>query len=257
MLQAPALGKLARIRHAFFTRSGGVSHGVYASLNGGVGSQRRARQRRREPRTHGGGAWALRPTVCSPPTRFIRPSVVVADEPWTQENRPRADAIVTRTPKLAIGVSTADCGPLLLADARGWRDRRRACRLARRAHRRGRGDDRRHGKARRRARAHRGGARPDDPAAELRGRAGIRRPLHGGRRGQRALLRAVGSAPATPCSISPATSPTACSAPALRNSRISRCAPMPSPSASSATAASTKRGEPDYGRHINAIALTD
>ena len=46
------------------------------------------------------------------------------------ENRPRADAIVTRTPKLAIGVSTADCGPLLFADAQagvigaahaGWR----------------------------------------------------------------------------------------------------------------------------------------
>ena len=38
MLQAPSLATLARIRHAFFTRSGGVSQGVYASLNGGVGS---------------------------------------------------------------------------------------------------------------------------------------------------------------------------------------------------------------------------
>jgi hypothetical protein len=56
--------------------------------------------------------------------------VVVADQPWTQEKRPHADAIVTRTPRLAIGVSTADCGPLLLADAEagvigaahaGWR----------------------------------------------------------------------------------------------------------------------------------------
>jgi hypothetical protein len=55
---------------------------------------------------------------------------VVADEPWTRENRPRADAIVTRVPRLAIGVSTADCGPLLLADSEagvigashaGWR----------------------------------------------------------------------------------------------------------------------------------------
>src|ERR1019366_3825363 len=58
------------------------------------------------------------------------PDVVVADQPWTQEKRPHADAIVTRTPRLAIGVSTADCGPLLLADAEaavigaahaGWR----------------------------------------------------------------------------------------------------------------------------------------
>jgi len=56
--------------------------------------------------------------------------VVVADRPWTKESRPRADAIVTRTPRLAIGVSTADCGPLLFADAQarvigaahaGWR----------------------------------------------------------------------------------------------------------------------------------------
>src|SRR5262249_56588155 len=58
------------------------------------------------------------------------PNVVVADEPWTPENRPRADAIVTRVPRLAIGISTADCGPLLLADSEagvigaahaGWR----------------------------------------------------------------------------------------------------------------------------------------
>jgi purine-nucleoside/S-methyl-5'-thioadenosine phosphorylase / adenosine deaminase len=58
------------------------------------------------------------------------PNVVVAEAPWPQANRPRADAIVTRTPLLAVGVSTADCGPLLFADAEagvvgaahaGWR----------------------------------------------------------------------------------------------------------------------------------------
>ena len=43
--------------------------------------------------------------------------MVVAEEPWTRETRPRADAIVTRVPGLAIGVSTADCGPVLFADA--------------------------------------------------------------------------------------------------------------------------------------------
>jgi YfiH family protein len=56
--------------------------------------------------------------------------VVVAETPWTQAARPRADAIVTGVPGLAIGVSTADCGPLLFADAQarvigaahaGWR----------------------------------------------------------------------------------------------------------------------------------------
>ena len=38
MLQATSLATLPRIRHAFFTRSGGVSQGIYASLNGGIGS---------------------------------------------------------------------------------------------------------------------------------------------------------------------------------------------------------------------------
>jgi YfiH family protein len=45
------------------------------------------------------------------------PDVIVAETPWTRENSPRADAIVTRVPGLAIGVTTADCGPILFADA--------------------------------------------------------------------------------------------------------------------------------------------
>src|SRR2546423_3640439 len=45
------------------------------------------------------------------------PDVIVATEPWTRENSPRADAIVTRVAGLAIGVTTADCGPILFADA--------------------------------------------------------------------------------------------------------------------------------------------
>jgi YfiH family protein len=56
------------------------------------------------------------------PERFLTayqihsPHVVIAEEAWSGEARPRADAIVTRMPGLAIGVSTADCGPVLLAD---------------------------------------------------------------------------------------------------------------------------------------------
>jgi YfiH family protein len=129
MLQALLLSELAGVRHGFFTRSGGVSHGVYATLNGGTGSndvpgnvaENRARM-----------AIALGVT----PDRFLTayqihsPDVVVVEEPWTHDRRPHADAIVTRLPRLAIGVSTADCGPLLLADAEahvigaahaGWR----------------------------------------------------------------------------------------------------------------------------------------
>ncbi len=116
MLQAPALSSLARIRHAFFTRSGGVSHGVYATLNGGVGSND-APDKVAENRARMAAALGVSPDRLLTAYQIHSPDVVVADKPWTQENRPRADAIVTRTPRLAIGVSTADCGPLLLADA--------------------------------------------------------------------------------------------------------------------------------------------
>jgi polyphenol oxidase len=128
-LNAHTLAKLPGIRHAFFTRAGGVSGGIYASLNAGVGSnddqghvaENRAR---------------MAATLGVTPERFLTcyqihsPDVVVADEPWSADARPRADAIVTATPGLAIGVSTADCGPVLFADAQarvigaahaGWR----------------------------------------------------------------------------------------------------------------------------------------
>jgi hypothetical protein len=115
MLQASSLKTLARIRHAFFTRSGGVSQGVYASLNGGVGSNDTpanvTENRARMAATLGVSADRLLTAF-----QIHSPDVVVAEKPWTRERRPRADAIVTQVPKLAIGVSTADCGPLLLAD---------------------------------------------------------------------------------------------------------------------------------------------
>jgi YfiH family protein len=129
MLQARSLANIENVRHGFFTREGGVSSGIYASLNGGTGSdddQARVSENRARMATALGCA----------PERFLTayqihsPNVVVAEKPWTHEQRPRADAIVTRTPNLAVGVSTADCGPVLLADARagvvaaahaGWR----------------------------------------------------------------------------------------------------------------------------------------
>jgi YfiH family protein len=115
MLQAQSLSKLPGIRHGFFTRAGGVSEGVYESLNGGIGSEDSAAkvaENRARMAKHLGVA----------PDRFLTcyqihsPEVVVAETPWPSSARPRADAIVTRMPRLAIGVSTADCGPVLLAD---------------------------------------------------------------------------------------------------------------------------------------------
>jgi len=116
MLQASSLSKLARIRHGFFTRSGGVSRGVYATLNGGVGSSD-APDNVAENRARMAAALGVEPDRLLTAYQIHSPDVVVADQPWMHESRPRADAIVTRTPRLAIGVSTADCGPLLLADA--------------------------------------------------------------------------------------------------------------------------------------------
>jgi YfiH family protein len=129
MLHAASLSKLARIRHGFFTREGGVSRGVYASLNGGVGSKY-APENVAENRARMAAALGVAPERFVTAYQIHSPDVVVVSEPWTQENRPRADAMVTRTPGLAIGVSTADCGPVLFADAEagivgaahaGWR----------------------------------------------------------------------------------------------------------------------------------------
>ena len=129
MLQASSLATLTGIRHAFFTRSGGVSQGVYSSLNGGVGSGD-APEKVAENRARMAAALGVNADRFLTLFQVHSPDVVVAKEPWTRESRPRADAIVTQVPHLAIGVSTADCGPLLFADSEagvigaahaGWR----------------------------------------------------------------------------------------------------------------------------------------
>jgi hypothetical protein len=129
MLHAPAISALAGIRHAFFTRQGGVSPGLYESLNGGVGSDDApgnvAENRARMAAAVGAASNDL--LTCY---QIHSPEVVTATQPWASDTRPRADAIVTGVPGLAIAVSTADCGPVLFADARarvvaaahaGWR----------------------------------------------------------------------------------------------------------------------------------------
>lgn len=120
---------LTGIRHAFFTRAGGVSSGLYASLNGGVGSQDEA-GKVIENRARMAAALGVEPGRLLTAYQSHSPKVVVAEAPWKTEARPQADAIVTRMRALAIGVTTADCGPVLLADPRtgvigaahaGWR----------------------------------------------------------------------------------------------------------------------------------------
>jgi YfiH family protein len=115
MLQARLLSGFSGIRHAFFTRAGGVSTGIYESLNSGVGSND-APENVAENRARMAASLGVAPERFLTAYQVHSPTVVVAEGPWSGAERPRADAIVTRVPGLAIGVSTADCGPVLLAD---------------------------------------------------------------------------------------------------------------------------------------------
>lgn len=103
------------LRHAFFTREGGVSNGIYASLNGGIGSKddpaHVAENRRRMAEELN-----VKPTHFLSAFQVHSPDVVVATEPWDTASRPHVDAMVTKTPGLALGVSAADCGPILFVD---------------------------------------------------------------------------------------------------------------------------------------------
>lgn len=114
MIKAATL-ELDGIRHGFFTREGGISGGLYASLNGGVGSNDDAGHVV-ENRARMAAALGVAPDRFLTCYQIHSPQVVVVDTPWTAQTRPHADAIVTRMRALAIGVSTADCGPILLAD---------------------------------------------------------------------------------------------------------------------------------------------
>ncbi len=128
MIEAQTLA-LPGIRHAFFTRQGGVSGGLYASLNGGIGS-RDSVAHVMDNRARMAAALQVEPRRLLTAYQVHSPHVAIAEKSWTIETRPRADAIVTRERALAVGVTTADCGPILLADAQagvvaaahaGWR----------------------------------------------------------------------------------------------------------------------------------------
>jgi len=114
-IEAPSLAALPGIRHAFFTRQGGVSQGIYTSLNGGLGSSDDPaavmENRARMAAEIGVEAPAL--LAC---WQVHSPDAVVATEPWARETAPKADAIVTRTQGIGAAVSIADCGPILFAD---------------------------------------------------------------------------------------------------------------------------------------------
>jgi polyphenol oxidase len=102
------------VTHGFFTRVGGVSEGLYRGLNVGSGSSDN-REAVEENRRRAAAALGAVPAIVVNPWQVHSPDVVTIDRPFEGE-RPKADAIVTRTPGLAIGVVTADCGPILFLD---------------------------------------------------------------------------------------------------------------------------------------------
>src|SRR5258707_6871433 len=114
-LGSPLLSAIPGLRHAFFTRDGGVSDGLYQRLNGGLGwkddDDKVAENRRRMAEQMG-----VTPEHFLSIWQIHSPDAVVATGPWQGASRPRADAIVTRTEGLGIGVTTADCGPILFVD---------------------------------------------------------------------------------------------------------------------------------------------
>lgn len=106
---------LPGIKHAFFTREGGVSEGIYASLNGGQGSNDDP-DAVRENRAIMASHFGIVPDRLVNVWQVHSPDCLVVDGPWPGD-RPKADAMATKTPGIALAIATADCGPVLFADA--------------------------------------------------------------------------------------------------------------------------------------------
>ena len=108
--------ELPGVAHAYFTRRGGVSEGVYASLNGGVGS-RDAPDAVRVNRARMAAALAIAPERLAIPFQVHSADALAITAAFSRDARPRCDALVTATPGLGLGVTGADCGMILFADA--------------------------------------------------------------------------------------------------------------------------------------------
>ncbi len=106
--------ELEGVRHAFFTRQGGVSKGVYGSLNVGRGSSDDPAdvvENRRRAAAHFGAP----PQALSTCYQIHSATALIAEEPWG-DARPEADGVVTARPGIVCGALAADCAPILFAD---------------------------------------------------------------------------------------------------------------------------------------------
>ena len=114
-LEAPALAALGSVRHGFFGRPGGVSGGIYASLNCGFGSgDERANVAANRARAL--ATMDLGPKALVTAYQVHSADVVRVTDPWDPADAPRADGMVTNRPDTALGILAAECAPVLLAD---------------------------------------------------------------------------------------------------------------------------------------------
>ena len=104
-----------RVRHGFFSRINGGSSGLYSGLNVGLGSGD-DRQSVLANRALAVGMLGAAAHCLATPHQVHSSDAVRVIEPWPDTERPKADAVVTDRPGIALGVVTADCGPVLLAD---------------------------------------------------------------------------------------------------------------------------------------------
>ena len=116
-MEAPAL-RHPGVVHGFFTRAGGVSEGIYSSLNTGLGSAD-LRPAVMENRARAARFLGIAPGNLATPYQVHGTEAVFVREAWGPGLGPKADAVVTNQPGLAVGVGAADCGPVLFADAVG------------------------------------------------------------------------------------------------------------------------------------------
>lgn len=113
---SPLLEGLAAsgIRHGYFTRTGGVSEGIYRGLNTGTGSNDDA-AKVQENRNRVAAWMGVDPQALLTAHQVHSPDVMIVREPFDGP-RPKVDALVTDRPGIAVGASSADCGPILFAD---------------------------------------------------------------------------------------------------------------------------------------------
>lgn len=115
-IQARALADLDGVQHHFFTRHGGVSDGLYSSLNCGYGSDDPADNVRENRRRAAAAFGMAEPDLLTVHQIHSTDVLVVADDRWTSPGAPKADALVTDRPGVVLGVLAADCAPVLFAD---------------------------------------------------------------------------------------------------------------------------------------------